>query len=320
MVQSNQVSHYAGLKQDGTVELVSSDDIFDTKIARLSTSSSTFTLAATVDNHTLVAGEYNNASPLYVDGTSNKSLNNGTAAAHIAALGANSLTGLVLGSNTINLVTILNDQNDELLNEDGAEVKGLLQTNKTDGVIPSDSELQLSFVVYDDDSSAFVAYSLPAGTYSYSEVSVISLAYASKLGVLGSLISGGLGALSREEILNLMALSNRKNYINFKLTGNYELPDAVIKIGNDAATVTLKDSADTDIPATATQDVLKAFIQTVAGPTGLAHIDGALVFVNGVQVPVRKASYSSSTELSVTLDSTITSTTLYQDTEIELVY
>jgi len=157
--QANQIQGWAGFAADGTTEqYVTLQEFLDAKFARPSTGSLYgFSLVGTVDNYTLQAGELDTTPLAYIDNTSDKAVNGGAVVANVGSVGSNSLNTNLLGGAVANLVSILDSEDDDYLDETGKKIYGLLQTTAVDGGAMSAGSVQLSFVIRNDTTNAFEA-------------------------------------------------------------------------------------------------------------------------------------------------------------------
>lgn len=296
MIQSNQVKLRYGKKLDGTPVYGSLTDMTGGKLPVLDASAKSFTVTADADVHVLASGEFP-VGNLYVDGTSYEAINGGVPVASVPAIGTAGLDKVIVGDRTVNIVRILDVNNDEVVVntsavagvKDAKLVYGLVQSSSTDGAPIDDTNMQLSFVVLDDATSAFVAYTLPAGDYKFQATRMYTVGTASKADKLSTYISGGMiGGLALDEVLTLVEAEHGVASFEFTAEVTVVDPTTLSIVFVDATTAKLMVDGAEVTTVTKAQDARKTFKTVNAGK--YASFEGVSLEINGTRVsPVNTA-------------------------------
>ena len=316
MLQDNQVQIKLGTKKDGTPQYGNLTNLITPLVPIKDTEKVDIALGADSDQFTISTAPAGN---IYLDGSCYESINGGFIATN-GRIGVANTDTVKVGERIANISVLYDDKNDEViyLEKDPATdevigrkiVHALLSTDLADGDATSNNHLQLSFVIYDDNSNALKNVEIEAGNYK------VFLNKAYNRGTLALAQEGGnvlhdfdLGGYAEDELLDL----NKPVpfYVTAKINSDTNIPtDNIVKvvIGADAGNTHLEDSGGNTIDATISQ--LETVVFTDIGKTFYESIQGVCFF--GVHIPPLDCTIEATNTLKIDLSNVIATSKLYQ--------
>jgi hypothetical protein len=244
-------------------------------------------------------------------------------ASKVAELGKPSLEAIKLGNRFANLGKLFTIDNDEVLIEeldaDGIiigkkEVYGFVQTSLENGTVPTDSSMQISFVVLDDTTGGFKSVQVKEGAYRFEFNRLFTLATASVSNRLGDILSGNIGGYAIDELYPMATISHGHSEIEVgSLT---QLPANNQKITFDFDTGKWETSENKEIVGEKSISgkplVLEKEINTNISTIGMQF------FLNGIASPKANTKILSKTKFEIDMSKLISGEYVYDGSSLSL--
>lgn len=218
-----------------------------------------------------------------------------------------------------NITYILDTKGNEVLAGNATDavalkrVYGFLSTTNTDGI--AIDNLKIEFAIKDDTApTGWVAYTLPAGDYTYQVNRAYNISTAATAGRLGGVLSKDV--MEQESYDELSEVLVNPGSSTFKLDSEQVLQaDRKITLKWDTG-FTVADSAATALTGTATSSTDKK-LATASATKSAFDTESITVTLNGVEVATNKVIVVDTKSIEVDLSDSIASTKLYKDSVIQ---